>query len=401
VTLDASLTAEMLVARARIRQDDADAGIAILLGAAARAAGAHFAVRSELALCTAFAYWMKREIEVAESFLTQVDPRSDLIHARALELQAWCHSARRDYRRSAQSFRATLLRLDDCQVGDRALAATAISTLAIFAAELFDRDLARFVEARARSVDWSAGLTGHQYVMLAHQALFCEFAGDTLAAYQFAAQAREAAPTVPFEVSAWGLSSALARNAGEAYSAIVFAKRALALVETLDARELRGEESFSLLSVAESCAHFDPDRAAELFARYWGLAPVDADPRSCVDPRLSADETFIAGVIAQARGEDDRAQTCYRKAYDAFKSIGYVRRAATAGHALLKLTAAADVRSYLMTQLASTSNYITASLKAGRDVAQAGRDVAASHEDRPISASGSGGNGARLKLWLA
>jgi DNA-binding CsgD family transcriptional regulator len=366
-TLDAALTAQMLVASARIRQGDPDTGIAILAEAAARSAGAHFAVRSEIAFCTALGHWAKREIDVAETFLAQVDARTDIIHALALDLQGWCHTARRDYRRAAESFRATLVRLDRCKARDRALAARAISTLAIYAAELFDRDLARFVAARAQSLDWSSGFAVHRYITLAHQALFCEFAGDTLAAYEFAAQAREAAPTVPFEVLGWGLSSAIARNAGETYCAIAFAKRAQQLVETLDAGELTGEERFSLLAVAENCAPFDPDRAAELFARYWGLAPVDAMLALSGDPRLTADETFIAGVIAQAGGERDRAQTCYRKAFDTFKEIGYVRRAITAGHALLKLADDSEIRCYLLAQLGETSNYLTAALAAADD----------------------------------
>lgn len=367
-TLDASLTAQMLVAVARIRQDDADTGIAILADAATRCADAHFAVRSEIAFSTALGYWSKREIDMAESYLAQVDPRSDIIHAQALELQGWCHMARRDFRRSAESFRATLLRLDECRVRDSAAAATAISTLSIFAAELFDADLAHFVEARAQTIDWSAGLGVHHYLTLAHQALFHEFGGNTLAAYQFASRAREIAPTVPFEVLAWGLSSAISYHAGEEISAIVFAKRAQQLVETLDARKLSGEERFSLLSAAENTAHFDPDKATDLFARYWGPAPVDAMFALTGDPRLAADETFIAGVIAQAKSEFARAKICYRKAFEIFKEIGYVRRAVTSAFALVNLGAphaedCDDVRRYIAGQLSGTVNYITESIE--------------------------------------
>jgi len=361
-TLDASLTAQMLVATARIRQDDADTGIAMLVDAAARSAGAHFAIRSEIAFSTALGHWAKREIETAETYLALVNPRSDIIHARALDLQAWCHTARRDYRRSAEYFRLTLLRLDECQASDRAIAARAISTLAIFAAELFDRDIARFVETRAQNLVWSSGLSIQRYLTLAHLALFHEFTGDTVEAYQFATQARESAPTVPFEVLGWGLSSAIARNAGEGYSAIVFAQRARQLLDTLDVRELTGEERFSMLSVAENCAHFDPDKAAGLFAGYWGLAPVDKMLALSGDPRLTADETFIAGVIAQAGGELDRAQLCYRKAFDLFKDIGYVRRAVTSAHAILNLADDDDLRRYILAQLAGTTNYVTKSL---------------------------------------
>jgi tetratricopeptide (TPR) repeat protein len=358
LTLDASLTAQLLTATARIAQGDPDTAIGILADAVNQSAAAHASVRSEIALCTALGYWAKREIDVAQAFLAQVDAGTDIIHARALELQAWCHIALREYRRAAESFRLTLLRLDECQVTDHAMTATAVSSLAIFAAELFDRELAAFVEARAERVRWSADIETHHYITLVHQALFWEFAGNTVAAYQYARQATEHAPTLPLEASAWSLSSSIARNAGEYYSAIVFAQRARDLLETVDARELAGEERFAMLSVAESCAPFDPDKAAELFAGYWGLAPVESLHDVTGDPRLAADETFISGVVAQARGEAERARICYRRAFDSFKELGYVRRAATSAHALLRLGHDAAVEQYLREQMAGTFNYL-------------------------------------------
>jgi DNA-binding CsgD family transcriptional regulator len=361
-TLDASLTAEMLVASAVIRQGDADSGIAILADAAKRADGAHFAVRSEIAFASALGYWSKRELETAETFLAQVDPRSDIIHARALELQAWCYTAKREYRRSADAFRTTLLRLDDCRARDRAITATAIGTLAIYAAELFDADMARFVDSRARSIEWSSGLMAQHHITLVHQALFNEFGGDTLAAYQYAAQARENAPTVAFEVLGWALCSTIARNAGEMHSATMFAKRAEQLVDTLDASALFGEERFSLLVVAENYAHLNIDRATELCARYFGLAPVDTLHAASGDVRLTADEAFITGVVAEASGQTERACACYRTSYELFRQVGYVRRAAISGNSFLRLAEDHDMRAYVASLVRGSSNFIEKTL---------------------------------------
>jgi tetratricopeptide (TPR) repeat protein len=370
-TLDASLTAQMLLATARIRQNDADTGLAMLKEAASRAQRAHFAIRSEIAFSTALGYWAKRDVDSAEAYLALVDPRSDIIHARALELQAWCHTTRLDFRRSAEYFRLTLLRLDDCQASDQAITATAISSLSIFAAELFDRDIARFVEERVQSmqersnsIDWAPGLSAYRYVILEHQALFREFAGDTIKAYRLAMKACENASTVPDEVFASALRSGIARNAGEAYSAIVHAERARELLDALDPRNLNGEERFAMLSVAETCAHFDPDKAIELFAGYCELKPIDTMFASSGDPRTSAYETFVGGVIAQARGERDHARFYYRKAFDMFKDLGYVRRAVISANASLNLQLADDndLRSYISAQLAGTYNYISKSL---------------------------------------
>lgn len=146
----------------------------------------------------------------------------------------------------------------------------------------------------------------------------------------------------------------------------ICAKIRIGVVETtsLDDCALVGDERFSILSVAENSAHFDPDRAAALFTRYSALAPVDRMCALAADPRLSADETFIEGVIADARGERDHANACYRKAFNIFREIGYVRRAVTTAHALLKIARDNDLRQYIDTHLAGTTNYVTRSLRA-------------------------------------
>ena len=222
ITVDASLTAQMLMGAARIRQADADGGIALLEAAAARSADAHFAIRSEIALSLALGYWAKRDIDTAELHLARVDRRSDIIHARALELAAWCQMARGNYRRCAEYFILTLLRLDHCRAQDRAIVATAISTLSILAAELFDREIARVAEHRARTMEWTSGLLAQQYLTLLHQALFAEIAGETVEAYDLAMRAREIAPTVSFEAYAWSVSATVARNADEPCAAVFF-----------------------------------------------------------------------------------------------------------------------------------------------------------------------------------
>jgi DNA-binding CsgD family transcriptional regulator/tetratricopeptide (TPR) repeat protein len=364
-TLDACLTSQMIEGTALIRQNDPDGGIALLLDAARESAGAHFAIRSEIAFCTALGYWAKREIDVAESFLERVDARADIIHARALELQAWCHSVRGNHRSAAQFFRLTLSRLDDCQASDRAITATVMSALAILAAELFDRDIADFIEARALTMIWPSALNAHRYLTLEHQALFAEFDGNTIKAYHLALQAHESAVTVPDDVFGWALKSSIVRNAGETYSAIVFAQRAQQRLATLTYRELSGEDRFSMLSVAQCCAHFDSATASRLFAAYRELSPLEPMYSSMSsDPRQAADETYIAGVIAQAREERDHAAACYREAFVAFRSIGYVRRAVIAANALLRLRADDDMQSYVRTELTGISNYITAGLTA-------------------------------------
>ncbi len=363
VSLDASLTAQMLLGAARIRQGDCDTGISTLEDAASRSENAHFAIRAEIAFSTALGYWAKRDIAMAEAYLAQVDPRADIIHARALDLQAWCHDARGDHRQAANLFLSALFRLDTCNAQDRAIAATAICSLSIYSAELFDPEMARVVEARASRMDWSSGLAAQQYLTLAHQAQYHEFAGNTVAAMEFALQAREMAPSASFEVFGWSLCAALSRNAGEANAAVVYAKRGQKLLATLDTHAFVGEERFSMLVVAENCAAFDVDTATELLAQYWGLTPADQMLALTGDPRLAGEETYVAGVVSEARGDRDGARACYRKAFEIFSPIGYVRRAAAAACGLVRLGEDEAARQYILKHTAGTQNHITAELR--------------------------------------
>jgi tetratricopeptide (TPR) repeat protein len=361
-TIDASLTAEMLIGSARIRQGDADGGIEILKSAARHSAGSHFAIRSEIALCTALGYWSKRDIDAADSYLALVDIRSDIIHARALELQAWCYTARCDFRRAAELFCETVLRLDRCNARDEVITATAVSTIAIYAAELFDAGLAEFVRVRSTSINWSSGLASQRFTMLLHQASFHEFAGNTSEAFAFALQARELAPTPGLQAFGWAVSSMFASNAQESHTAAAYANQANQLLDGIDARDLAGDERFSMLGVAESLAPIDVRRAEDLFIRYKRLAPAGSMVVLSGDPRLAAEESLIEGLIANARRDHERAISCFRNAFNMFREVGYVRRAATAARALVSLTAEAGPREWLEERLPDISNFITRSL---------------------------------------
>jgi len=361
-SLDAWVTSQMLEATALVRQDSVDAGLEMLLALEPKAKDAHFAVRSEINVSTALAYWVKRDITTAEQLLERVDPRSDIIHARALELQAWCQTARRNYRESAVLFRKTLTKLDHCRASDHAITATALSSLGIFAAEFFDADLARFVAAHTDMIKWSSGIAAYRYVILEHQALFYEFAGDTKTAYDFAMKARDSATTGPEKVSGYALSALISGNAREFFSTRQYAESALTLLGTLDESSLVGEDRFVLLSVAENWSRFEPEGAARLLVRYGELSPLESTLASAGDPRTEAHEIFVAGVVAQARGDTAFAIRCYHRAFSTFDSLGYIRRSVIAANALLKLEPSDHLRRYIVDNLAGTENYITAQL---------------------------------------
>jgi hypothetical protein len=142
----------------------------------------------------------------------------------------------------------------------------------------------------------------------------------------------------------------------------VHAKSAQQLLATLDLLELEGEERFTILAVAESCAHFDSQSADRLFAVYWGLAPAEKMIALGGDPRLAAEETLVSAVIAESRGDVTLAQRCYRKAFEDFERLRYTRRALMAALALVRLNGDDAMRRYITQHLEGTSNYITRDL---------------------------------------
>lgn len=362
ISLDASLTAAMLLGTARIRQADCVGGLAILAAASARSSGAHLTIRSEISFATALGHWAQRDLDSAERALALVDERSDIIHARSLELAAWCQMARGNYRQCADLFVQTLVRLDTCQANDQAIAGAAISTLAILGAELFDAEIARVADLRARAMTWPSGLQKQHYLTLLYQALFAEISGNTIGAYELSIRAQAVAPTVAYAASAWSVNSIVARNADEPVAAIVFAKLAIQSLGSRELSEFTGEEPLSLLFVAESCAHFDLPAADRFFAIYRNLNPIDPMVAMSADPCLVAEENVVAGVIAEARGDVADAQRCYREAFTVFKRVGFVRRAVITAFALMKLHFDESIHQYLTEQLKGTANYITTQL---------------------------------------
>ncbi|HEY6235190.1 MAG TPA: tetratricopeptide repeat protein, partial [Candidatus Elarobacter sp.] len=138
-TLDASLTARMLLGTAHVRRGDYRQGIAILEEAQRAALGAHPTVRSEIALSLALGYYCLRQLEDAERALDLVSSDADIVHARALEHRGWIAVARSDYATATDNFSGALRRLDGCRHYDRFLEAQSIHALSILAAERLDR----------------------------------------------------------------------------------------------------------------------------------------------------------------------------------------------------------------------------------------------------------------------
>jgi len=181
-SLDASLTARMLLGTARIRSGDAKDGLSILDRAEADSSGAHPTIRSEIAYAQALGHWVLRDLNAAERALDRVDSHSDIIAARAAELRAWCMTTRGDYHRATRQFIATLNLLQNCRAQDHAIEATCLQALMTFAAEMFDYRLYEETLTRLVNVQWASGTKVQRYQVAFYRAAFAEAAGVETAA---------------------------------------------------------------------------------------------------------------------------------------------------------------------------------------------------------------------------
>jgi tetratricopeptide (TPR) repeat protein len=339
-TLDASLTAQMLLGAARIRQDDVSGGLALLDRAQFAASTAHPTIRSEIALNRALAHYARRDLDAATAALDRVDPNADIVSARALEYRGWVAIARGRYADATEHFRAALVRLDGCRRQDVYLSANILQALSHFAIECLREDDWSLIERRASLIDWSiSGLALPHYWLLMASALMCEADGRPLEAYQAARRAEEAAPSDAFRVHARCRRAALARAAGESIAQYEFATSAREIFQQLDPYALTGDERTIPLVLAEELAHAGEVETArgllQLYRRHGGT---DRTMAAGDDPRRRGYERFVEAVVADAAGDLAAAHHAYRDAFQTFRPLGYVRRAATAAMRLGEIT---------------------------------------------------------------
>ena len=351
-TLDASLTAQMLLGQGYVRLGEHQRGLAILERAERNAAGAHPTIRSELALNVALGYFGLRRLERADAALDRVAPDSDIVHARALEYRGWVSAARADYARASEGFARALRRLDDCRGYDRFLEATAIQGLAMFAAERLDRQAWRFAESRAERLDWSAaGLADPRHVIGLSLSMLYEADGRTHVALQWARAAEEAALTAGRALLATCRRAAILRAANERFAHADLVAAMKRRLERIGSAPLAGAERVLPLALAEELAYAGDVLGARALVRRHDAQPAASRMLVADDPPGAAHRAFVEAVIADAAGERRAARERYQRAFRVYREIGWVRRAALAALRLGELTGQAYLLQYARTVL--------------------------------------------------
>lgn len=348
-TLDASLTARMLLGGAEVRRGEYRRGLAILRRAARAAVAAHPTIRSEIALELGLAYYALRRLDDADRALDGVSDGADIVHARALDLRGWIAVARTDYAAAAERFDAALRRLDACRHTDRQLEANAVKALAILAAERLDRRAWLVVEQRAARLDPNAtGLGDARFAIAIAGSQMTEADGRCEEALRWSAQAESAAPTEASALYAVCRQAAVLRGVGERYAHRHLVERVQAAIDVLDDAALRGDDRQVLMAAAhELAAVGDVAAATALLRRYDELAPPAGTFAAAADPRFAAFRTFLEAAIADAANDPHRAHHGYVAAFQVFRRIGYHRRALLAALRIGELTGQAYLFEYV------------------------------------------------------
>lgn len=367
-TLDASLTAQLLLGAAEIRLGEADQGLARLDAAAAAAGGAHPTIRSEIALNRGLAHYARRDHVAAEQALREVAPESDIIHARALEYRGWIATAEGDHDAATALFVSAIARLDTCRQQDRFLAANVLQALSYLAVERFDAAAWSFIEERAERIDWTAdGLAVPRYWIAMSGALAYESAGDVLRAFKFAREAEQLAPSDAFRAHALCRRAAIARRVGEVFTPADLLAQARELLEMVAPETLRGDERTVPLVLAEELANAGDVEGAWRFRRmYESLEPMERVAAMSADPRTTAYERMVDAAIADAAGERPVARRAFGDALRRFHELGYTRRAVACALRLAEITGHDRLYRYVVDNTVNVSPHFWARRMMGR-----------------------------------
>ncbi|HTD38044.1 MAG TPA: hypothetical protein VK669_11055 [Candidatus Limnocylindrales bacterium] len=339
-TLDASLTARMLLGQAYVRLGEHDRGLAMLRDAYAGADDAHPTIRSEIALNVALGYYGLRKLDEADAALELVHDGADIVHARALEYRGWVAVARTDYAAATRLFGDALRRLDGCRHYDRFLEATAIHGIALLASERLDRTAWLQAEPRAARFDWSAdGLALPYHLMAIHVSVLYEAEGRIREALRATHDAERIAISPAHALYAQIRRAAILRVMRERYAhddLVATIRRGL---DELAPSSLQGDLRWLPLALAEEIAYAgDVFGARALVKRFHDLPSPSRMSAMADDPRDEAYQLFVDAVVADAAGDLHDAHARYQRAFQIYHRIGYERRALLAALRLGELT---------------------------------------------------------------
>lgn len=353
---DEFLTGRMLMSAAYMSIGQDARGLEIALEAYNSSGDMHPTVHAELLVTLAVGHYRKGEHARAQRLLDAVPQEADIVYVRALEYSGWLAWARGDYNGSVDRFREALRRIDACDHYDRFIEAKCLFGLSFLAAELPRVDLWSEIGQRVERFDWSvSGVTAWRYWIADRASVIAELRGDLHGSTAWAATAEDIAPDSGARIGAWCRLAARFGRYGEGAAHAYFVNKAGAAYEALP-RDARHEEQRTLpLVIAEEIVNGDSPNNAGPLLTYFAEAIVPTMQERSEDRRAEAFYASILGQYEERRGNRARAQEAYLRAFDAFRSVGFLRRAAVVAYRLSVLTGDEQYEAFIADALRDAS----------------------------------------------
>ena len=344
---DESITTRMLTGAAYVRGGDVGAGLSILLSAAADARTAHRTIRSELALNIGLGYYSRRDFDAADRAFSNVARDADIVYARAMHCRARIAQARGNNDRAAALCASALQQLDECRHRDAFFEANTTRLLAHLALERLDREAWSVVAARRSRIDATAAGLAEPLFWTAYCAssFSLDVEGDAVGAAREARLAETLAPSDAYRVLGRCKRASVARHAGERNAHRDHVESAFELFATLSVDTFSADEKIVPAVLAEELAGVDRSRASAIFAAFQASAPL-APIYVSQSPSNEAFRALVEGTITEGRGDIPGTLERYRRAFDLYARIRYVRRGATAALQIARLTGDRKMRAY-------------------------------------------------------
>lgn len=290
--------------------------------------------RDQVDYVAAFDKWMQGDYGASETLLRGISTRGGVSGARALALWSFIEASREHYDKQIALLKRaweTLPLMEDVYVGAKIL-----HSLAYLSCELYDPELAAYVERAADRMPWTSDLVHEQIETMRSIAWNHALAGDLVWAIRQFRRNESIATTDETKLVALLDRGRISNGNGEITHFRMYIDAALELSGKIRWGQTIGDERFCLLSLAALTASMDANRARGILEQYGNITtPVSpAVAFGNTDKRRSAAEQYAAGVVARYLGEREAAMTHLRESFRMYKSIKHHWRAALCAYHL-------------------------------------------------------------------
>lgn len=302
-------------------------------------------LEAQLRLHQALMAWTKRDFATTEA-LARSAMSSD--HAETLALAGqflgFVAAGRGRYMEQIAILESALAELDTVRERDLWIEVSILQNISGIINDLYLPAVARRMSDRAEAIEWPNELSVQRHHILRALAYSRSLGSDPFLPFEYLSRAAAFSPT-----DAWKLVSRLDRifmiqeMSGDRivkdFDVPAELRYAEELTQTLDWREVDGEERLALLLLAEIVADQRPKDAGRYLSLYRDLQQTMSPLlMGKSDARVLANESFIEGIVVAANGDTQRGIQLVGNAFEFWDDVGYSWRATRAAIKLYQLS---------------------------------------------------------------